>query len=51
MTSAAYDSAVVASTAKMAVVFGITVVNVKHLPDGTDCEHLIEILSLGFKKL
>ena len=52
VTSAAEHSAVVASAAKMAALFGVEVVNVKHLPDGTvDCENLVQILSSGPKTI
>ena len=52
VTSPAEHSAVIASSEKMAKLFGVEVVHVKHFKDGTiDCENLCEILSTGPKTL
>ena len=52
ITSPAEHSAVIASAEKMSTLFGVELVHVKHLPDGTvDLDHLEELLSVGPKTL
>jgi cysteine desulfurase len=52
ITSPAEHSAVIASSEKMANLFGVELVHVKHLKDGTvDCENLRDLLSTGPKTL